>query len=411
MNEKIFARQLDNGLWQWRLADEQGNWLNEDCFTGDNEALAESLGDRASPVVHLILPGTNVVATSETVESSIKRHLAKLLPFEMEEQIIDPVDDIHFVFGPVEGDRVEMLYAHADCVAGAIASLEEVNCDIQRILPDYLHLVREPIGAILVLDEGVLYCRTSDNDGFAIDESAAPIVVSQLKHEYDFTGVIELVAETEELAEAMKSWLPAKWLDENGPEIRLREGNFWSSISPLHLCPTFNMRRGRFARQLPIMRWVKDWKVPGYVAAAAFVLAMAAVSLEYFQAKAQFDRVRSEIFAVYKQVAPNGRSSDPVRAMESMVKGQGGKSEPTNVMMLIDSTAKALKNTPEVNLTSMRYSGDQKELRVNLETKNFSDLETLRTAIAKMGLAAELLRVSAQGEIQQASMSVAEEKS
>ena len=94
-----------------------------------------------------------------------------------------------------------------------------------------------------------------------------------------------------------------------------------------------------------------------------------------------------------------------------MVKGQGGKSEPTNVMMLIDSTAKALKNTPEVNLTSMRYSGDQKELRVNLETKNFSDLETLRTAIAKMGLAAELLRVSAQGEIQQASMSVAEEKS
>lgn len=411
MNEKIFARQLDNGLWQWRLADEQGNWLTEDCFTGDNEALAESLGDRASPVVHLILSGPNVVATSESVEPAIKRHLAKLLPFEMEEKIIDPVDDIHFVFGPVENDSVEMLYVHADNVSSAIASLEEVHCDVQRILPDYLHLIREPIGAVFLLDEGVLYCRTSENEGFAIDESAAPIVVGQLTQEYDFTGVIELVAETEELAEAMRSWLPAKWLDENGPEIRLREGNFWDSISPLHICPTFNMRRGRFARQLPIMRWAKDWKIPGYVAAAAFVLAMAAVSLEYFQAKGQFADVRAEIFAVYKQVAPNGRSSDPVRAMESMVKGQGGKSEPTNVMMLLDTTAKALKGTPDVSLTSIRYSGDQKELRLNLETKNFSDLETLRTAIAKMGLAAELLRVSAQGDVQQASMSVAEVKS
>lgn len=411
MNEKIFARQLDNGLWQWRLADEQGNWINEDCFTGDNEALAESLGDRAAPAVHVILPGAHVIATSEMVEPSIKRHLAKLLPYEMEEKIIDPVDDIHFTFGPVENDRVDMLYVHDEVVSEAIASLDEVNCDVQKILPDYLHLVREPIGAVFVLDEGMVYGRIGENEGFAIDESSAPFVVSQLENEYDFTGVIELVAETEELAEAMQSWLPAKWLEENGPEIRLREGGFWDSISPLHLCPNFNMRRGKFARQLPILRWVKDWKVPAYVAAAGFVLAMTAATLEYFQAKAKFEEVRSEIFAVYKEVSPTGRSGDPVKAMQSMLKGKGGKSQPTNVMLLLDGTAKALKTTPDVSLTSIRYSGDQRELRLNLETKNFSDLESLRTQISKLGLTAELLRVSAQGDIQQASMSVAEVKS
>lgn len=411
MNEKIFARQLDNGLWQWRLADEQGNWLSEDCFTGDNEALAESLGDRASPAVHLILSGAHILCKSEHVEPSIKRHLAKLLPFEMEENIIDPVDDIHFTFGPVEEDRVDVLYVHQDVVAQAISALEEVNCDVQKILPDYLHLIREPIGATFVLDEGMVYGRTGENEGFAIDEAAAPLVIGQLSNDYDFTGVIELVAETEEAAENMRAWLPAKWLDENGPEIRLREGYFWNSISPLHICSVFNMRKGRFARQLPILRWVQEWKVPAYVAAAGFVLAMAAASLEYFNAKSQFEEVRSQIFAVYKEVAPTGRSGDPVRAMESMLKGKGGKSQPTNVMALLEGTARALETTPDINLTSIRYSGDQRELRLNLETKNFSDLESLRTQIAKLGLTAELLRVSAQGDIQQASMSVAEVKS
>lgn len=410
MSEKLFARQLENGLWQWRrLSDDE--WATSHYDTGDNEALADSLRDKSVDSVCLILPGQVAVSSVQHAEVGNRKQLQKLIPYEMEEQIIDSVDDLHFLLGVMEKDKVTVVYAKSETIKNALEQLESVNCDANQCLPDYLLLVRENDGATILWEDNYVCASLGKGLGFTVEEDLAPMVVAGISTDYEFTATINVVAETEENANALASWLPEKWKQENGPEIIVQTGTFWEWLDGGVEQAILNFRTGKFARQLPIARWWQDWKKPAYVAAAAYLIAVSASFSQYLQAKSEHRSIIKEMNTVYLEAVPNGRPGDPEGALRSMVRGLDGESNATNLMLILDGVSGALAGNSDIVMSSFRYNGDQKELRFNLEAKSFSDLESLRSAVEQKGFAAELLRVTAEGDVTQANMRVTEAKS
>lgn len=410
MSEKLFARQLENGLWQWRrLSDDE--WATSHYDTGDNEALADSLRDNPVDAVCLILPGQVAVSSIQHAEVGNRKQLQKLIPYDMEEQIIDSVDDLHFLLGVIDKDKVTVVYAKSETIKNALEQLESVNCDVTQCLPDYLLLIRENDGATILWEDNYVYASLGKGLGFTVEADLAPLVVAGIATNYEFTSTINVVAETEENANALASWLPEKWKRENGPEIIVQTGTYWEWVDGIVEQTILNFRTGKFARQLPIARWWQDWKKPAYVAAAAYVIAVTASFSQYLQAKSEHRSIINEMNTVYLEAVPNGRPGDPEGALRSMVHGMDGESDPSNLMLILDGVSGALADNSDIVMSSFRYNGDQKELRFNLEAKNFSDLESLRSAVEQKGFAAELLRVTAEGDVTQASMRVTEAKS
>lgn len=410
MSEKLFARQLENGLWQWRrLSDDE--WATSHYDTGDNEALADSLRDKPVDAVCLILPGQVAVSSVQHAEVGNRKQLQKLIPYDMEEQIIDSVDDLHFLLGVMEKDKVTVVYAKSETIKNALEQLESVNCDVTQCLPDYLLLIRENDGATILWEDNYVCASLGKGLGFTVEADLAPLVVAGISTNYEFTATINVVAETEENANALASWLPEKWKQENGPEIIVQTGTFWEWLDSAVEQAILNFRTGKFARQLPIARWWQDWKKPAYVAAAAYLIAVTASFSQYLQAKSEHRSIINEMNTVYLEAVPNGRPGDPEGALRSMVRGLDGESESTNLMLILNGVSSALADSPDIVMSSFRYNGDQKELRFNLEAKNFSDLESLRSAVEQKGFAAELLRVTAEGDVTQASMRITEAKS
>ncbi len=409
MAEKVFARQIDDGLWQWREASD-GAWLSDVYHTGDDEALAEMLRGKSAPVT-LLLAGQKVMSCEVEVESKEKRHLAKLLPYELEEQLIEDVEDIHLAFISSDDDKVKVLYSSNNDVEKTLQPLLDLSCDVRYIQPDYLGLSTENNGVTMVWDGEQIIVRMQQDGGFTVDAYMAEMVIRGQSRELDFAATVNLVAETEKQIQQMRSWLPEQWSGEEGPEIKQEIAGFWDWLDANGSHKELNLRRGNFSRQLPINRWAGAWKVPAIAMAVAYVIAVLVSYGEYQSAKSEQRQIVATMNEVFLKAVPNGRAGDPERRLENLVKkqGGGGASQPTNLMVLIQGVADLVKGA-NVTVGSFRYNSEQRELLINMEGKDFSQLEALRNSVEQRGFASELLRVEARGDKTSARMKVAEVK-
>jgi len=406
--EKIFARQTNDGLWQWRSASVEGEWLSDVYHTGDDEALAESIRGSNTPVT-LLLAGQQVVSCTAQIDAKEKRHMAKLLPYELEEQLIDNVDDMHLAFTPGDNNRIAVSYVKDIDIESSLEALLELSCDVRTIIPDYAALRLESAGITLVYDGSHLIVRTGALTGFAVEPFLAPLVLAAQDNELDFTASINLIAETEEQLDLLYSWLPTEWTAENGPEIIRTVGSFWDWLDPKPAYNTMNLRRGTYSRQLPVNRWLLSWKTPLIFAAAAYLFAVVVGFAQYQGAKAEQKAIVAEMNDVYLKAVPNGRAGDPEGRLEKLVKNmKGDSSQSTNLMALFNTVAQTLAEAGNISMSSFRYNSDQRELLMNIEGGSFAELEALRHKVEQKGTLAELLRVEAKGDKHSARMKVAE---
>lgn len=403
MIEKIFARQMENGLWQWRLREKHG-WQNQSYYTGDAEALLTSLeGQRDLPVC-LLLRGASCVARMEMAETKNRRTLAKLLPYELEEDIIDPIDELHFAFGEVMESKVPLVYTRLDNVANAIQKIEAVGCDVAQVLPDYLLLERGADEMIVVWDEDQVLAHYGRDQGFAIQTNIGQLYLKQLKLDVDRINRVILVAETSGQCDELMSWLPSDLYE--GPEIVVREGGFWDCIDcDLRESP-LDLRSGPFSRQLPLVKWWQSWQTPIYYAAAAVGMAIVVNLALLFEARGEYNAILETRKDIFLQAIPNGRWQTPERELKARLGDNTASDSGTNFMYLLEGVARAVDQKDNVTMGSLRYNGDQHELIISFEVNNFADVESVRAEIEKLGYKAETLRAAAEGETFQARMKI-----
>lgn len=407
MTERVFARPTLGDAWQWRLTDSNGDWSGA-FSSGDNEALHEALLGSVAQVC-IMLRGQTVVATHAEISLKDKRHLEKLLPFELEEQLIDNIEDLHFAPGEMLDDNVPVIYGRHESVSTPIADLVDVGCNVSDVLPDYLLLQRPEVGATLLLDDGVVYVRLSKTEGFSVDEELAELVINKITHEYDESATIQLVAADNDEVKKLQHWLPQAWNMENGPRLQAIRGEYWDWIDTGIEAAEFNMRRGKYAKRLPVDRWMGIWKMPALFIAGAFVLSLVVNIGAYMSAKSEDKELRTQINKVYIDAVPNGRSRDPERALKSLANSSTTSNDgPTNFLFLLSRVADQVAKRPKIKMKQFSYNGKARHLQLTLEVDNIGELTTLRQDLEKVGVKGDPPRTTQLGEIYQARLKVTE---
>lgn len=408
MAEKLFARQSNDGLWQWRVADANGDWVSDVYHTGDNEALAEAARSDNFPLT-ILLPGESVVSTTAEIDAKEKRHLAKLLPYELEEEVIGNVDEMHIAHTFTGANTLAVAYIANNEMEAMLKPLHDAGCDVRVVLPDYIAVRRDNGGATLIMDDHKIIVRNGEYSGFSIETVLAPIILSNIDQELDFAATIHLVADSEDQLNRLESWLPEAWTHEQGPEVTREIGGFWDWIDTGNLNKLLDLRCGNYSRQIPLKRWALLWKTPLIAIAAAYIIAIVVGFSEYQVAKGEHKAIVAEMNDVYMKAVPKGRPGDPEGRLKGLVSGikGGGGGEPSNLMVLLAGVASDIKAS-NITVSSMRYNADQRELMMNIEGDSFGALESLRSSAEKKGFTAELMRVEARGDKQSARIKVSE---
>lgn len=429
MSERIYVRKLENNLWQWRHVTPQGQWASESFYTGDINLLAESINGKQ---VVLLLPGQNAVSMREETDLKDRKLISKVLPYQVEEHIIDSLDELVFAYGPVKDGALTLCYVNEEYARSSIELLEAHGALVQRVLVDYLEIARAEGSFTLILEHDQVMVADDQGSGFCVELGLAPLVLKSLFAERAPPRLV-LVAEDEaELAE-LKALLPESVLaldaedsaaaeqgevseDEDDLDAPLKPldsrvseeiGGFWDYVL-VQAKPAIDFRQGPLARKLPFAQWFKEWRIPAAAAVVAFGLAMLAATLELTTTRKQYRQYVAERDGFYRQIIPGaGSVVDPVKTLKAKL-GGGNQSPGSNLVGILNNIGPAISAHKDVKVSSFRYTHENRELQLNLEARDIATLEAVRNQIAQTGLKAEIKRASVAGEVNQALMRITE---
>ncbi len=403
MAEKIIVRKVASGLWQWRDVAGQGDWRSNSFYTGDINLLKESIDGKA---VWLVLPGQSIVSQQVTTEISDRRQLAKILPFEVEENIIDPIEDLHFAFGPLRERRIAVAYGDAEWMQSAVMEIEGTGAEVDRVTVDYALLPGPDDGWVLLLENGQLMAHIAPGVGFAVEIEAAALYLAALSASGQ-PGQIQLFADTEEGLDLLRAALPEAWADRSSILIEESEAGFWDLVRPDQAGP-FNFRGGRLARKLPLTKWWQDWKTPVIAIAAAFLVALGVTWLGLMEVDRQRKEITKQTDEIFRQVVPTGSISDPERQLRGLLGKSGSSVGASNLMSILAGVAPAIGEFDQVRIRNFRYSSENRQLQLNIEADSFATFESLRNKIAEAGLTVDIRSANVQGDTHQAQLRVSE---
>ncbi len=403
MARLLVKKNLD-GLWQWRAIADSGQWDSEVFYTGDINLLAESATGAS---VWLIFSGQHVVSRKVEVEAKDKRLFAKLVPFQIEETVIDYVDDMIFAYGTFEENQLPLAYVDAEFAENALAELEDIGAEVQSCAVDYLELFHDEDSWTIVLDGENVLVKFDRELGFSVEKEAAALYLKSLlaSHESPPAKITIYGLDDGEL-DSLRDMLPGELETSEEIEIEERVGSFWDAVEA-KAKPVLELRTGPIARKLPFAKWWTDWKVPAIAACAALLVAVGGTWGELKMMRAKQSAILAERDELYRQVK-KGPVRDPVRQLKQELSNYSDKPQGSRLMLMMSKIAPPIAANDNLTLNNFRYSHDSGEVQLTIEATDFALFEELRKQIADKGLTVDIRRASVSGDVHQAQIRVSE---
>jgi type II secretion system protein L len=330
------------------------------------------------------LPSDAVRTTSIDVTPQERKHLAKSLPFMMEEQVAEDVDDLHFVSAPLTEEHFLVAFTRRDNLSAWIEQLSQAE-SLKFFAPEALCLPRARGECCAVAEGDSVVLRWSDSEGARVDLSLLSVVLDSLTEQPE-----KIV-----MYGADRAAVVAHLSDEQQALVDWRQGGWGALLLLADTRPGLNLRQGAFAPALPLNKWWGLWRTVAVAACVAITLQLVADLGQFQKLKSHNLELRSAIQQTYRRANPRGAVVDVEKQLDRQIAeftGEEGLSAFTP--RLVDVVTATISNSGRV--TSINYSAGQ--LRLNLTAENFSAVEEIRKALEGKGLKATLETSSARGD-------------
>jgi general secretion pathway protein L len=413
-----------NAQYRWLLTDDIVD-INSAAH-GDSSELLAWLDTVDSSLV-LVVPGEKVVVRQVSYHEKEKRHFAKMLPYEVEDSVIDDVESLHFSMGEKNKSQATIAYIDREWFDSAVHFFQQHGKMIERALIDFQCLQREPSEFILWFDRGRLLAHSEDGMGFATTDSLADIFLQNMLSAKSVTLLSkELSDKNSEQASEQKAGEESAGesgktkssvvqykvyvSDSSAAAYTIEKATrVFHTINPdLHSefydrQPQLSLTNpsaidfctGVYAPKKNNSRQVASWKLIGILSLFSMLLFLSVNFLDVYITKEKIAEKAQAIEASYRQVIPQGVVRDPVRSLRNKLDQlAGGDGTSSEVVRLLSHVAPAIQLL-DVNLLTINYNHKEKILRLSVQASSFNLVEKLRTDIEAKGLAAELLSSNA----------------
>ncbi len=396
MSTTLLIKPCGIGNFEWISLG--ANSLEE--TVGDIERLAQAR-DAAGSAIYLV-PSEAITLRDVTFDDSERKLLRQTLPYSLEDDLVDDVDELHFSLGAIEDNQVSVALIKSDLLQQWTEEFSQQEIDIQQFIPELLMLPLAENSWSLLIQPQTWLLRYGDNKGFTIDASSAGLALQLLLDESEQLPESLAVFGAGDNQAAILNQLP----DLLSGIVEWRDDNYWQMVAAAMTTqnaakssksPLINLLQGDFAPSLPWNKWWKYWRVAAILLLAATVLQLFSGYIRLNALEDVNTDLRVEIERSYRTAVPRGAVLDPEKQLQRQVnalKGQSG----AGFVGLLQNIASVVVATEGLNVQSLNYTEKQSEVRLTVLANNFNDVETMRANLEKQGLEAELTGSSAEGE-------------
>lgn len=399
----------DEKHYEWALFDVAGALLKYGAKS-TLDIIDQTLMQNGLDQVDLIglLPACAVLSTQVSVPGNQTRYIQQALPFAVEDQIAQDIDDMHLVLGSKykSGSYRVLCTGHAQ-LSEFFAELnqEERVAGLKAIYVDSDLLDLETASLKILLSANQAFILDAQGQANSIQaDNLIPyldtLFLAPSEEEGDEPVNVELVLDKD--ASEQSKLLIAEI--EQYPHIQLAVKE--SSLNSFeYLCAEYfnlkklplNLCQGTYQISSRNQSVWSRWRAVAMIAGFGFLLQLGIFVAEGSYLSKQAEQVSQQALAHYKQAIPTARNIS-VEKLPRIIKGQlnqlnaGGVEKLDFLDLLGEAGQQFNSNQYKTSLVfhSINFSSQRGELMLELHAKSFDQLESLKKAIVDAGLTAKI---------------------
>lgn len=393
-----------------------------------NAEQLSNLTDKAQQrLVKVFVPGCDVVLKRLTVPTKSQRAMRSAVPYMLEDELAQDVDDLFFAYANISGDedghncfvavteRAQLLLWKA--------WLTDANIQVKTIQPDVLAMpytagqwnaialnaaTASSNGSSSGYSNGMqIIVRQGEWQGFTLDSEAWQF---SLQHVFttkqdDGNGDGD-GTEQEQSDIIINAYSDLPLLNEtskpNGLTLVKAEQDLPLAIFAKYCQQsTFNLLQGEFKVKEHRSKNVNNWLWAAGIAVCALLLNVSYKSAQLWQLSAQQTQVEAQIIASYKKAFPDAK-----RVRIGTIKSQlnrkiaqlGGVKDQAGFLSMLSKVQPAFAKVPALKPESLKFDGKKQELRVQAIADDYQHFELFKGALNAAQLTVKQGAQNNQGE-------------
>ncbi|NND90122.1 MAG: type II secretion system protein GspL [Granulosicoccus sp.] len=375
----IYMPRVGESEVQWAESDDNGRLTSGVEYSTLEEVAVQVEGRR----VTLVLPADDVLLAETVVPGGSVARAQQAIPYALEEQLADDVDELHFALGakgrddsyPVAVISLQMM----DMVTG---QCQAAGLRPSRIVPETLALPQlegssPDIRAwTALLNDDQVVVRLDGNKGFATDPGMASIMLEGARAELAEEVTASLVIFRTDSARTLS--VP----DSVDVELRPCDHRLALYASGLAGSPHINLLQGVYNPKKNFDKTWQPWRWSMALAACLCVALFAGQWLDVMALQKQESVLDAQISEAFEQALPGSRMQRPRRQIQSALDEMGGTNS-DGFTSRLSQIAASLATQPQTELKSIGYRNGRFDLDLN--TDAVPTLDALKSELARRG--------------------------
>ncbi len=389
----VRVSKLNPETLSWVVTDEQGKVIQQ-SQQGSVEELAKCSSGRS---ITALVPGTQVLLTQVKLPRISKKRALKALPFAIEDELADDVENLHFALSShaYNGIYPVAVVGH-DVMSKWFDLFEENGLRIDKMIPDYLSLPYDATFWTVVIEDQTALVRTGPLEGFVTDVSnLVPMLERKLdeleehlpQHIYikDYVGVEDI---------------DIKSIVGRGVEVVVdkRTDELLTYIaSNMQEEFDINLLQGKYQVRYADQKNQRIWAITAGLMGLWLLVMLGGNITQYVFFSKQDASLEKQVTELYKVVFPQAKN---VVSPKVRVKRELERLKEVTVgnpfLQIIAATAPVFKKHSSLSVRGLEYQNEQATIEVDID--DFQTLEMISNAIAKQGFIVKQQEAQRVGE-------------
>jgi general secretion pathway protein L len=397
MRNSLFIR-LDHNVSveaSWLRVGEAAQKVPESAQGSLEQAALEATGCR----IIVLVPGIDVLLTNAVVPSRNRQRIMSAIPYMLEEQLANDVDELHFAIGRREPDgRISTAIVDRIRMDDWIKRLRDAGIEPDMIVADTLALPLTPNGWTLLKEPDVTLIRAGRQNGFSIDttnlETVLPMVLAEHQdNPPEQIRWIECNTESVTLPFDLSEYaIEANTEAYGGAPLELFAEYFDDSDA-------INLLQGTYSRREQLGRLWRPWRPAAAMLVLLIVLHAGMTIADYLSLRNERQALADHIDKIYLDTFPDAHRVVNARAqMEDRLQSlRGGTTKASGGFLdLLAASGDSLKQTGGLELQRLSYRDGQLDLAIVIP--DLQGLDQLKQHLAtQSGYAVEIQSATARG--------------
>lgn len=362
----------EDALASWIVVDDSGTRRTPPVIGPLNEAVKD-IGDRG--VIVLVPAGETSTLTCDLPAKGARLRAA--LPFALEEQVADEIENLHFAPGNrrANGKLPVTVVAH-DRMAAWLDHLREAGIRPARIVPEEHGLAVVPNTlSLLVAGDQLVF-----NDGASLEfvmQGLTPTDALMAAGVLDDTGRADA---TEGVSRHLLVYCePAaeQRFEEDWDRLRQHLDSVDINLLPDGALPRLavtvasgagvNLLQGRYGESTDVGAMLRPWRYAAMLLVALGVLGLAGKAIDYYRLTNEEAALKEQFTAEYRKIRPDDTREvmDPIGTVTSIRRSFGaGGSAPAVFLPSLQQLATALEQNEEAEILAISYRAGVIDVRL-----------------------------------------------